>query len=170
MIETENYIFFFGSRYSQWAGTPFKEGDVTYNTAEQYMMYHKAITFGDFDSAEAILKSQDPAEQKRIGRKVKGFEDERWDLVKEAVVYQANLLKFSQNEQIKKVLTVNHKDKMFVEAAPTDRVWGIGLDLGDSRIFNEDLWQGQNLLGIAIKRVQQRLLGTGKIVTKLEIV
>lgn len=170
MIETQNFIFFYGSIYSQWAPCTFREGDLTFNTAEQYMMYYKAMCFGDLKSAGAILKSKDPSEQKRLGRQVRGFEDERWDLIKEQVVYQGNLLKFSQDEDYKKVLTVDHKDKMFVEASPTDRVWGIGLDLGDNRIYDEANWQGKNLLGIAIKRAQQRLLGTGKIVTSLSIV
>jgi ribA/ribD-fused uncharacterized protein len=157
MIETKDFIYFFGSIYSQWFPSYFEEGGTVYNTAEQYMMYHKAMYCNDLDSAKRILKSVDPAEQKRLGRQVQGFDDQKWDLVKRDIVYQGNLLKFSQNEDLKHTLIVDHKNKMFVEASPTDTIWGIGLGLGDERIYDQNQWKGQNLLGIAIKQVQSKL-------------
>lgn len=158
MIETDNYVFFYGSIYSQWAPTPFREGDLVFNCAEQYMMYWKALAFGDLQAADEIMASEDPSDQKSIGRRIKGFNDERWNLIKYQVVYQGNLLKFSQNPELLLILTNAHKDKMFVEASPTDRIWGIGIGLGNPDMYDESKWDGENLLGKAIKDVQQHLL------------
>jgi ribA/ribD-fused uncharacterized protein len=158
MKETANYVFFFGGMYSQWAGIPFQEGDVKFNCTEQYMMYWKALAFGDLKSAERIMETYNPAEQKAIGRKVKGFNDERWDLIKYQVVYQGNYLKFSQNPDLLDTFLIKHKDKMFVEASPTDTIWGIGRDLSFPYLEDQSKWNGQNLLGCAIKEVQQKLI------------
>lgn len=157
MIETKDFIYFYGSIYSQWYTSYFEEDGITYNTAEQYMMYHKALYFNDMLSAKRILRTLYPQDQKQLGRNVQGFNDEKWDIVKEYIVYQGNLLKFTQNEDLRQILLVDHKDKMFVEASPTDRIWGIGLGLGDERIYDQSQWNGKNLLGKAIKKVQKTL-------------
>ena len=74
----DNYIFFFGSIYSQWAESPFKEKInnkiIFFNTAEQYMMYRKASLFNDINIAMEILNTPNPEEQKHLGRKVKNFD------------------------------------------------------------------------------------------------
>lgn len=158
MRETLTHIFFFGSQYSQWAETPFKEGQASFNCTEQYMMYWKAAAFGDIDTLKKIMATNDPYQQKKFGRQVKDFNDERWNLIKEQVVYQGNLLKFTQNPELRHILTVDHRDKIFVEASPTDKIWGIGLGLEDDRIFDEKNWNGENLLGKAINKVQKRLI------------
>ena len=158
MNESATHVYFFGSQYSQWCASSIIEGDITFNCAEQYMMYWKALAFGDLKSRDAILAASEPWEQKALGRKVRGFNDTRWDLIKEQVVYQANYLKFTQNLDMKKVLLENHKGKIFVEASPTDVVWGIGLALESPLIYDEKNWRGTNLLGKAINKVQEVLL------------
>ena len=40
-----DYKFFYGGVFSQWHLSKFKIADITYNCAEQYMMYTKAILF-----------------------------------------------------------------------------------------------------------------------------
>ena len=52
-------------------------------TAEHYMMAEKARLFGDVDTCDEILATQDPALAKKLGRQVRGYNDERW--VKERV-------------------------------------------------------------------------------------
>ena len=36
---------------------------------------------------------------------------------------------------------------MLVEAAPCDKIWGIGLEKEDEKILDERNWKGTNLLG-----------------------
>ncbi|KAI0125476.1 hypothetical protein BJ170DRAFT_433241 [Xylariales sp. AK1849] len=49
-----------------------------YNTAEHYMMHHKAVLFNDCDSALAILEAGHPRNVKALGRKVTGYDDAVW--------------------------------------------------------------------------------------------
>lgn len=43
------------------------------------MMWSKARMAGDDSSQTAILKTKEPRKQKSLGRKVKGFDDAKWD-------------------------------------------------------------------------------------------
>jgi len=156
--EVNEYVFFFGGIYSQWANSLIKEGDLKFNCAEQYMMYYKAILFGDLYNAEEIMKSSDPSEQKSIGRRIKGFNQDKWDIFKYQIVYWGNYLKFTQNSYFAKILLEDHKDKIIVEGSPTDKIWGVGIDWLDPRIDDPKNWQGENLLGKAIMDVRDTLL------------
>lgn len=46
----------------------------------------------------------------------------------------------------------------FVEASPSDRIWGIGLATTDDRIFDKSQWLGQNLLGLALNAAQRQII------------
>lgn len=49
-----------------------------YSCVEQFMQAAKAAMFGDQKSRDAIMKSDNPMEHKRLGRRVKPFEEDRW--------------------------------------------------------------------------------------------
>nr|WP_281274574.1 NADAR domain-containing protein [Brevibacillus nitrificans] len=49
------------------------EAGITFNCAEQAMMYGKAVLFHDRKIAEKVLKAAEPREQKQLGRLVKNF-------------------------------------------------------------------------------------------------
>lgn len=59
-------------------------------------MNHKALAFSDDAMAQKIMKTPDPSKCKKLGRAVAHFLPEEWDLVKEKVVEEGNMLKFSQ--------------------------------------------------------------------------
>lgn len=69
---------------------------ITFLTTEQYMMYQKAIMFNDHEVADQIMLEPGPEKQKSLGRKVKGFDHEKWDKEKEKVVEEGNWWKFTQ--------------------------------------------------------------------------
>ena len=77
---------------------------VEYNCAEQFMMASKARRFGDDMVLSAILASDDPREQKRLGRQVRHFDPELWQSECENIVLHGNLAKFSKNEEMHLVL------------------------------------------------------------------
>jgi len=56
---------------SNWYLSEFKVDGVNYRSMEQYMMYKKAVCFGDADIAKEILKTADVAVIKTLGRQVK---------------------------------------------------------------------------------------------------
>ena len=75
-VVLETFTFFRKHRLSQWHHAPFVIGGVTFTHAEQYMMYAKALLFGDRDSADDILATELPRDQQAIGRAVTGFDED----------------------------------------------------------------------------------------------
>jgi len=142
---------------SQWYDSSFTENSTTYKTAEHYMMAKKAELFGDFKSLEKILKAPHPMQAKELGREITGFKEELWNKHKFDIVFQGNLLKFSQNQELKEFL-INTKQRVLVEASPKDKIWGIGLSQRNIYLENPTKWQGKNLLGFVLMRVRKELL------------
>ena len=63
------------------------------------MMYQKAVLFEDHDIAKKILLEPGPRQQKALGRKVKGFDNKKWDKEKEKIVEDGNWWKFTQPKE-----------------------------------------------------------------------
>lgn len=141
---------------SQFYPCTFKDGDMTFNCMEQYMMYNKAKLFNDTEMAERIMQSSVPKEIKRYGRQVRGYNDLKWDKYKRDVVYRGNLLKFGQNPELKDYL-LSTGDAYLAEASPYDKIWGIGLRASDPRAHDVKQWKGKNLLGYTLMRVRYAL-------------
>src|SRR5262245_57924159 len=57
---------------SQWYPARFEVEGVVFPTAEHYMMYRKALLFGDQSCAELILQAPNPGAAKALGRAVRG--------------------------------------------------------------------------------------------------
>ena len=112
------------------------------------------MTFKDNETAAKIIKTKSPRQMKSLGRKVNGFDEGTWDKHKVAVVEKANLLKFSQNEDLKQLL-LSTKGKTLAEASPFDKIWGIGYTAENAR-KNQSEW-GTNLLGKALMKVRDSL-------------
>jgi len=77
---------------SQWYYSDFIEDGINFNTCEKYMMYNKAKLFNDQENASKILKVHAPFKIKKLGKQVKWFDQEKWDSVKENIIFKGNLL------------------------------------------------------------------------------
>lgn len=125
-------------------------------TSEHYMMYQKAHLYSDQEIASKILELKSPAEAKYLARRVDMSRDKGklWERQKYHVVERGNLLKFSQNEELKRKLLETGECEL-VEASPSDRVWSIGFpaELAEA---HRDNW-GMNLLGQALMSVREQL-------------
>lgn len=141
---------------SQWYPSTFVVDEIEYNCDEQYMMVAKARFFGDEETLEEIMDTDDPREQKRLGRTVQGFDADQWNEVAVNIVTIGNYAKFSQNPEMKEWL-LSTEDKILVEASPYDKIWGVGLRESDSRILDREQWRGTNWLGEALSRVRDML-------------
>lgn len=150
------FVLFWSGPFSQWHPSPFVIEGRQYNCAEQFMMAGKARTFDDKHSLSLIMRSKDPAEQKRIGRQVRGFNERQWTSVCRQIVFEGNLAKFSQNEGLRKILEET-ESATIVEASPNDKIWGIGLQKDDPRAVQPKHWRGKNWLGEAIMQVRAEL-------------
>ena len=151
-----NYVFFWNGIYSQWYQAPMTIDGIEYNCCEQYMMHQKALTFGDTETAELIMKAKHPKDQKALGRQVKNFDKAKWDTVSIGIVYKGNYAKFSQNVELADELLATG-NKIMVEASPYDTIWGIGMGEKEPGINDPANWRGLNLLGWSIMLVRKEL-------------
>ncbi|MFL1897263.1 NADAR family protein [Aquimarina sp. 2-A2] len=155
----EEYYFFYETKhpFSQWNKSEFQIDGLTFNSAEQYMMYGKAKLFDNKEITEKIMASKNVREQKKLGREVKNFDLEIWNENAIDIVYKGNKAKFEQNADYLKLL-LSTKGKTLVEAIPTDKTWGIGLTADDIDAKNILKWKGTNWLGIALTELRQEFL------------
>ena len=158
-------IFFYrvGDAYgafSNWAPTPFNVDGVSFSTAEQYIMYRKCLTFGDTVTAEKLLSSDSPREQKALGREAAGYIDSVWAGIRQTVAIRGLYAKFSQDAELKRLL-LGTGDAVLVECTSNDRIWACGLDRDDDDRLSADRWKGQNILGFALMEVRNMLRAEG---------
>jgi ribA/ribD-fused uncharacterized protein len=129
---------------------------IEFNCTEQYMMYMKAVLFGDEETSQKILEAKIPSRHKALGRKVKNFQQEMWESNCKKIVYDGNYAKFSQNPELKQKLL--EAKGTIVEASPVDCVWGVGLSEDDPRIKDRKTWRGKNWLGEVLTQLRDDLL------------
>ncbi len=141
---------------SNWYPSRFTANGITFSSMEQYMMYKKAESFKDKDTAEKILATDDVARIKALGRLVANYNESYWSGVRQIIVFEGLLAKFSQNEDLKEKLKSTGND-ILAECAVRDRILGIGLSMKDPDRFETDKWNGQNLLGYALMMVREQL-------------
>lgn len=141
---------------SNWYLSPFTVEGVAFSSMEQYMMYEKAVTFGDFDMAQKILTEEDVSKVKQYGRQVTNYDDVVWNGIRQIIVYHGLLAKFSQNQELGRKLKETG-EAVLAECAVHDKIWGIGLSMQDTNRFNMQKWNGQNLLGFALMQVREQI-------------
>ncbi|MFJ9739802.1 NADAR family protein [Streptomyces sp. NPDC101166] len=161
------YLHFWGHRpqpdgrvgascLSQWWPSPFEVDGVAYATAEHWMMAGKARLFGDAEAERRALAAVHPAEAKKAGRLVKGFDEATWERERLRIVVEGSVHKFAARPELRRFL-LNTGDRVLVEASPVDRVWGIGLSARDEGAWDPQRWKGPNLLGFALMEARERL-------------
>ena len=137
---------------SNWYPSHFVVDGVGFSSMEQYMMYRKAVLFGDDETARQVMVLSSPAEIKALGRLVKGFDQKLWDENKYEIVKRGVQLKFSQNRELMERL-LSFGGCVFAECSVSDRVWGIGLSMSSPDRFSVKKWRGENLLGRALTEI-----------------
>jgi ribA/ribD-fused uncharacterized protein len=154
---TDTHVYFWGDpTFSNWGEARIVYKDKIFGNTEQAFMWEKAKFFGDEKIAEEILKNDNPSVAKKLGRKVKNFDNESWIINSFTFMISVNIAKFTQHEKMRKIL-LSTGDKTIVEASPYDKIWGVGLHWNDDEILDEHKWQGMNLLGKALMEVRTKL-------------
>ena len=100
---TDKYVFFWGSEFSNWFECDFTYKLHKFRNSEQAFMWEKAIYFGDTETAEKILVTPSPNQNKKLGRKVKNFNAEEWLRVGYDIMVAVNMAKFEQNEKLRQI-------------------------------------------------------------------
>ena len=83
---------------SNWYPCRFTVEGVDFSSMEQYMMYRKAVCFQDKQTAAKILNTNDVARIKALGRLVSNYDDIHWNGIRQIVVYEGLIAKFSQTK------------------------------------------------------------------------
>lgn len=185
-ITTPTHLFFYSGRtiYSNWYETPDQfsdplNGGLTFTSSETAFMWWKAVFFQDHKIATLLeQKGCTPLTAKQLGRQIKDYDDKVWECVRLGYMQYVLYLKFLQNPEWADRLKTTGK-RVLIEASPTDRVWGCGLDVEAAaahakaeedahwldqgtlqcRGFNPQSikWPGRNLLGQALMTVRSLL-------------
>ena len=162
-----DFLFFWGhtprahgvvdaSCLSQWFLRAFVLDGIEYASAEHFMMAEKARLFDDERTLERILVAATPKEAKQLGREVQNYDDSRWVAARVDAVVRGNVAKFIAHADLLAFL-LGTGDRLLVEAAPRDTVWGIGLGAANIKARDPSQWRGENLLGFALVEVRETL-------------
>ncbi|MBQ1877460.1 MAG: NADAR family protein [Erysipelotrichaceae bacterium] len=142
---------------SNWYPCEFTVDGKKFTSSEQYFMYRKALLFKDEGAAKRIMAVDDCQQIQQIGRRISNYNDKVWNGYRQLIMYEGLRAKFSQNPELKKKL-LDTGNEVLAEASLSDRIWGIGLRMNDSRIFSMKNWQdGRNLLGFTLMKVREDL-------------
>ena len=157
MKVTDKYVFFWGGPFSNFA--PVENGiefdGFCFPTSEHVFMYIKAKTFRDDEIAEQIKNTLEPKTAKKLGRKVRGFDEQVWVQRRVNAMKTAVQLKFNASPEFRnELLKEKYKNKTFVEASPYDCIWGIGMSENDPNVNDERRWRGLNLLGNILTKLR----------------
>ena len=141
---------------SQWYKSSFIDGDINFNCVAQYIVYQKAKLFNDINIAISIIKEIKLNNIKHLEQQIKNFNEEHWKKHREEILKNALRLKFNQNKKLKHKLLRHGPHILFVEANPTDSIWGIGFT-EQKAISNFNKW-GENLLGKILTDIKNEML------------
>tara|TARA_B100000029_G_C17494403_1_gene930305 strand:+ start:391 stop:963 length:573 start_codon:yes stop_codon:yes gene_type:complete len=124
--------------------------------SEKAIMLCKASLMGDEVTYRSIRNCDNPKDTKELGRQVKPFIQELWNKnicnIAKAVV----LAKFKSIPELRALL-LNTGDSYIAEAAPRDKIWGIGMGVMNPKINIPAEWNGVNILGWALMEVRNEL-------------
>ena len=162
MITTDKFVLFWGDQdiYSNFYPAEFEMEGNHFYWSEQAFMWLKAVTFGADDIANELLamtpEKHTPLECKKLGSRIKNFDDIIWTAKSYDAMVTAVYKKFSQNPTLLKQL-LDTNDRILVEASPYDKIWGIGMSETDKDAQDVSNWKGQNLLGKVLMDVRKEL-------------
>ena len=145
--ETRRVIKFYGTQdehgcFSNFAYSPLVLNGATWPSVEHYFQAQK---FPDTDYEEAIRKAKSPAKAKGMGRTRRYRLRKDWERVKDGIMREAVLAKFTQHDELRAIL-LGTGDAVLMENSPTDTYWGIGAHGG-----------GKNKLGRILMSVREEL-------------
>ena len=128
--------------FSNFAPFPIKLKKKLWPTSEHYF---QAMKFQDAKDQNEIQKAKTPMEAARKGRDRKRKLRRDWESVKEQVMRDAVLAKFTQHPELAELL-LSTNDAVIIEHTENDDYWGDG---GDGK--------GKNRLGHILMSVREQL-------------
>ena len=124
--------------------------------AEKAIMLCKASAMADYVTYDAIRATTAPKQAKALGRMVSPFDEDKWDRVVCTVARAVILAKVTALPTLASLL-LSTGDALIAEATKRDKIWGIGLDVGEPNVQVPARWQGYNILGWALMEARDAL-------------
>jgi N-glycosidase YbiA len=143
----EDVILFYSASgnygcFSNFSPHPIRLKGKTWPTSEHYFQAQKFVGTPD---EEEIRSAKSPMIAARMGRSRKRPLRSDWESIKDAIMHEAILAKFTQHDDLREILDLTG-DSEIVEHTVNDSCWGDG---GDGR--------GKNMLGKILMRVREEL-------------
>ncbi len=127
--------------------------DVKLDTSEHHLMRKKALLMGDHETASLISRAPTPLAAKRLGRKVRPWNQGLWEDHCDQIMEDILVAKFASTHAMREyILDI---EGHFYEASPKDKIWGIGISVKQAREGKPH--NGQNKLGRALDRARARI-------------
>ena len=137
----------------------FEYNGTRYSNGEQFFMAQKARTFDDSEALTEILRTENPAACKAIGRKIKGYSASEWYQEVEEAIEPGLYNKFKANRICRNMLLSTGERS--IGEATTEDPWGVGMRLDHPEILNQRKWSGKNIIGNILQNIRSRLREEG---------
>ena len=146
-MNEKNVINFYSTKdaygcFSNFAAYPFRIHNKVWKTSEHYFQAQK---FAGTEHEEELRLVASPMVVARMGRSRQRPLRKDWETAKDDIMREALRAKFTQNEDLKKIL-LETGDAELVEHTKNDRYWGDG---GDG--------SGKNMLGVLLMELREEL-------------
>lgn len=147
MTQTRQEIRFYGTQdefgcFSNFAYSPIRLQGRVWTTVEHFFQAQK---FPGTEHEEAIRQAKTPAKAKTLGRSRKFKLRRDWEAVKDGIMREAVLAKFTTHPEMRALL-LSTEDAKIIENSPTDDYWGCGSS-----------GHGKNKLGLILMKVREEL-------------
>lgn len=159
-VKSDNDTIAFGGIYSEFTNLSnfskckFTHNNKQFTSVEQCFQFHKAEHFNDTAIAKQLL-SASPGKAKFLSGKINNFDPTRWNVVKDNLMSEIILSKFSQSEALKKELIAT-AEKQLVECG-SDTYWASGLRITHADVLIKNKWIGNNKLGEILMNTRAQL-------------
>jgi ribA/ribD-fused uncharacterized protein len=115
----------------------------------------KAQMFEDVETLEKLKKTPTTKAAKALGKKVKGFDDTKWNEKCIDILRKGLRAKFVKQDLQKQLLETD--DKVIGYADPRDVILGIGCTMGTPKSTAPSKWRGKNELGKLLMELRDTL-------------
>lgn len=150
---TDDYVAFFSAKsvFSNGYGCEFNYDDKGVHSAQQALVYGKALLLGDYSIAEKVLDTKNtPMAYHNLNKQING-DVNLWENYRSRVMISILDDKFNDSERLY-LLKATGSRKLLL-ASPYDSVWGIGAGLSKvDTVWNS--YTGKNLLGESLMKVR----------------
>lgn len=150
---TDDYVAFFSDKsvFSNGYDCEFNYDDKGVRSAQQALVYGKALLLGDYSIAEKVLDTKNtPMAYHNLNKQING-DASLWETYRSRVMISILDDKFNDSERLYLLKATGHRKLLL--AAPYDSIWGIGAGLSKvDTVWNS--YTGKNLLGESLMKVR----------------